>query len=80
LPHEQQGQLLGQRGRRTVFPEREGGACWQRNYANHAEAKCDIAAYTVGFYSSRRLHSVLGNLPPSVDERTMAAKEPVVVA
>ena len=53
---------------------------WQRNYANHAEAKCDIAAYIVEFYNSHRLHSVLGNLPPSVYERKMAAKEPIDVS
>jgi len=47
---------------------------WQRNYANHTEAKFDIAAYIVEFYNSQRLHSVLGNLPPSVYERNMAAK------
>lgn len=53
---------------------------WQRSYANHAEAKIDIAAYIVGFYNSERLHSVLGNLPPSVYERNMAAKKPIVVS
>jgi len=36
--------------------------------------KPDIAADIVGFYNSERLHSVLGNLPPSVYERNMAAK------
>jgi putative transposase len=29
----------------------------------------------VGFYNCERLHSVLGNLPPSVFERNMAAKK-----
>ena len=53
---------------------------WQRNYANHAEARCDIAAYIVEFYNSQRLHSVLGNLPPTVYERNMAAQEPIVVS
>ena len=53
---------------------------WQRNYANHAEARCDIAAYIVEFYNSQRLHSVLGNLPPTVYERNMAANEPIVVS
>jgi transposase InsO family protein len=47
---------------------------WQREYANHAEAKTDIIAYIVGFYNSERLHSILGNLPPAVFERNMAAK------
>ncbi|NYT62460.1 transposase, partial [Alcaligenaceae bacterium] len=53
---------------------------WQRNYANHAEAKIDIVAYIVGFYNSERLHSILGNLPPSVYERNMAANKPIVVS
>jgi len=53
---------------------------WQRTYANHAEAKIDILAYIVGFYNSERLHSVLGNLPPSVYERNMAALKPIVVS
>jgi transposase InsO family protein len=53
---------------------------WQRQYANHAEAKIDIATYIVGFYNNERLHSVLGNLPPSVYERNMAAKKPIVVS
>jgi transposase InsO family protein len=53
---------------------------WQRAYANHAEAKIDIADYIVAFYNCERLHSVLGNLPPSAYERKMAAKEPIVVS
>jgi transposase InsO family protein len=53
---------------------------WQREYANHAEAKIDIANYNLGFYNSERLHSVLGNLPPSVYERNMAARKPIVVS
>jgi len=47
---------------------------WQRNYANHAEAKFDVANYIAGFYNCEHLHSVLGNLPPSVYERKMAEK------
>jgi transposase InsO family protein len=38
------------------------------------------SSYIVDFYNSQRLHSVLGNLPPSVHERSMAAKEPVAVS
>ena len=53
---------------------------WQRQYANHAEARIDIAAYIVGFYNCERLNSVLGNLPPTVFERNMAAKEPIGVS
>jgi putative transposase len=52
---------------------------WQRNYASHAEAKHDVANYIAGFYNCERLHSVLGNMPPSVYERTMAEEEPIVV-
>jgi putative transposase len=52
---------------------------WQRNYANHAEAKFDMANYIAGFYNCER-HSVLGNLLPSVYERKMAEKELIVVS
>lgn len=53
---------------------------WQRAYANHAEAKRDIADYIVRFYNCERIHSVLGNLPPSVYERKMAEKELIDVS
>ena len=53
---------------------------WQREYANQTEAKTDITAYIVGFYNCNRIHSVLGNLPPSVFERNKAAKKPIVVS
>jgi transposase InsO family protein len=53
---------------------------WQRSYANHTEAKIDIVDYIVGFYNSQRINSVLGNLPPAVFERNMAAKKPIVVS
>lgn len=53
---------------------------WQRTYANQAEAKVDVVSYIVGFYNSERLNSVLGNLPPAVFERRMAAKEPIAVS
>jgi len=51
---------------------------WQREYANQTEAKTDITA--VGFYNCNRIHSVLGNLSPSVFERNRAAKNPIVVS
>lgn len=38
---------------------------WQRDYANHAEAKADIADYIVGFYNPTRLHSTLGYQSPN---------------
>lgn len=53
---------------------------WQRQYANHAEAKTDITDYIVGFYNCKRINSVLGNLPPAVYERKMAVREPIVVS
>lgn len=53
---------------------------WQRQYANHAEAKADITDYIVGFYNCKRINSALGNLPPTVYEREMAALEPIVVS
>ncbi len=53
---------------------------WQRDYANYAEAQCDVAAYIVEFYNTQRLHSTLGNMPPSVYERIRAAKKPIVVS
>lgn len=52
---------------------------WQRNYANPAEARLDMANYIAGFYNCERLHSVLDNLPPSVYERKMA-EEPIRVS
>ena len=53
---------------------------WQRDYANHAEAMTDIADYIVGFYNSVRLHSKLGNLPPTAFEQQSAIKEPIAVS
>jgi putative transposase len=53
---------------------------WQRDYANQAEARADIANYIVGLYNCERLHSVLGNLPPSVYERKTAQPKPIDVS
>jgi putative transposase len=52
---------------------------WQRQYANHAEAKADITDDVVGLYNCKRINSTLDNLPPAVYERKMAA-QPVVVS
>lgn len=52
---------------------------WQRQYANHAEAKADITDYIVGFYNCTRINSALGNLSPAVYERKMAV-QPIVVS
>lgn len=53
---------------------------WQRQYANHTEARNDITDYIVSFYNCERLNSALGNLPPTVYERKMAKHEPIVVS
>jgi putative transposase len=53
---------------------------WQRSYANHSEAKIDIASYIVCFYSSERLHPVLDNLTHSAYERKIAATKPIAVS
>lgn len=37
---------------------------WHRDYANHAEARRDVADYIVGFYNSIRLHSTLRYCSP----------------
>lgn len=53
---------------------------WQRDYANQMEASKDIIEYIVGFYNCLRLHSTLGNLPPMIYEKEMAAKKPIEVS
>jgi len=53
---------------------------WQRRYANHGEARRDIADYIVGFYNAERIHSTLGYLPPNVYERKMAVEPPIEVS
>jgi putative transposase len=53
---------------------------WQRQYANHEEAKKDITGYIVEFYNCRRINSVLGNLSPTAYEREMAAKKSIEVS
>lgn len=53
---------------------------WRRDYANHLEAEKDITEYIVGFYNCMRLHSARGNLPPTVYERNMATKKPILVS
>lgn len=45
---------------------------WQRNYANHAEARADINHYIVAFYNTHRLHSTLGYRSPADYERAAA--------
>ena len=42
---------------------------WQKHYANSQEAKYDIVDYIENFYNSRRLHSAIGYLAPSVYEK-----------
>ena len=59
---------------------------WQRDYADHAEAMRDIADYIVNSFTSARLHSTLGNLPPNafkhqsaIGNRQSAIKQPISV-
>lgn len=42
---------------------------WQRQYANHAKARLDIAACIVNLYNQIRLHSSLGHCAPAEYER-----------
>ena len=44
------------------------------------KARIDVVNYAAGFYNCERLHSVLGNLPPSVYERWEAEDELLVVS
>lgn len=53
---------------------------WQKDYANHAEARKDITDYIVGFYNAVRLHSTLGYLPPTAFERKQAEIQPIGVS
>ncbi len=50
---------------------------WQRQYANHDEARRDITQYIVGFYNPVRLHSTLGYLSPTAHEAKSTVKEPI---
>jgi putative transposase len=50
---------------------------WQRQYANHDEARRDINQYIVGFYNAVRLHSTLGYLSPAAYEAKPTVKEPI---
>jgi hypothetical protein len=80
LQHEPEGKLLEQCGDRALLPEPQMELVWQRQYANLAEARIDIAAYIVGFYNCDRLNSVLGKLPPTILDRNMATKESIAVS
>ncbi len=53
---------------------------WQRDYANQLEASKDITDYIVGFYNCLCLHSTLGNVPPMIYEKQLAAKKPIEVS
>ena len=48
---------------------------WQRQYANHDEARRDINQYIVAFYNPVRLHSTLGYLSPTAYEAETTVKE-----
>lgn len=54
---------------------------WRADYANHAEARRDVTDYIVAFYNNVRLHSKLGNRPPSQYETDMMApKQPIYLS
>ncbi len=53
---------------------------WQHRYANHSEARRDIADSIVRFYNSVRIHSTLGYLPPSGYEQSTAVNPPNAVS
>jgi transposase InsO family protein len=50
---------------------------WQRQYANHGEARRDINQYIVSFYNAVRLHSTLGYLSPVAYEAKLTVKQPI---
>lgn len=50
---------------------------WQRQYANHDEARRDINRYIVGFYNAVRLHLTLGYLSPAAYEAKPTVKESI---
>ena len=64
------GNCWNKAGAEHFFLNQKMEHVWQRNYASQAEAKLDVANYIAGFYNCERVHSVLGNQPPSVYERT----------
>ncbi|WP_121319904.1 IS3 family transposase [Paraburkholderia sp. RAU2J] len=53
---------------------------WQRQYANHDEARRDINPYIVAFYNPVRLHSTLGYLSPAAYEARPTAKETICLS
>ncbi len=58
----------------AIPPESEMERVWQRSYVNPEEADDDITQYTVGFYNTHRLHSVLGYQSPAEYEQAAAWK------
>ena len=53
---------------------------WQRQYANHDEARRDINQYIVGFYNAVRLHSTLGYLSPAAYEAKPTEEQPICLS
>ncbi len=53
---------------------------WQQDYANHGEAIRDITEYIVAFYNTKRMHSTLGYMPPTVYEAMKTTKQPIGVS
>ncbi len=70
----------GDRAAEPLETSPQDGAVWQRQYANHTEAKNDVGDYVVNFYNCERLNPALGNLAPAVYERKMVVQAPIVVS
>ena len=53
---------------------------WRKDYANHEEARRDVADYLLTFYNQKRLNSALGNMSPAEFERQCQFKPAPVQA
>lgn len=53
---------------------------WRKDYANHEEARRDVADYLLTFYNQKRLNSALGNMSPAEFERQCQLKPASVQA
>lgn len=53
---------------------------WRKDYANHEEARRDVADYLMKFYNQKRLHSALGEMSPAEFERQCQLKPAPVQA
>ena len=80
LQHEPKGNCWDNAVTERFFLNLKMERVWQRDYANHGEARRDITDYIVSFYNGIRLHSKLGYLSPAVFERKMTAIPPIPVS